>query len=192
MWEEGLDEEAERMFFTDEHGLLGYLQQFGGVKEVRHIVLTHHHPDHCCGLFCAEGQRRRVFPNATVWTPCEEELKRYSDIYIPRSQQYETRPASDFGALRTYTTDIHARKHTSYLLKTTGKNVVVWGDMMPTALHLRHKFSRVHLRCEPPPFIFSLARESAANGWTNHLFHDPRRMLCRFKEKNGMLRPSEL
>ncbi|MDZ7815590.1 MAG: MBL fold metallo-hydrolase [Planctomycetota bacterium] len=154
-----------RMFFSDEHGLLAYIEQYGGTEAVRHIVLTHHHPDHCCALFCAFGERRKVFPNATVWTPCETELNRYSDAYIPVSQRYESRPASEFGAIRMYTTNVHARRHTTYLLDAEDCKVVVWGDMMPTALHLRSKFSRVHLRCEPPPFIFQLARKSAKNNW---------------------------
>ena len=46
--------------------VLGNLRAAGvRPEDVHHVLLTHAHPDHLCGLLTAEGQV--AYPNATVW-----------------------------------------------------------------------------------------------------------------------------
>lgn len=46
--------------------VLGNLRAAGvRPEDVHHVLLTHAHPDHLCGLLIAEGQV--AYPNATVW-----------------------------------------------------------------------------------------------------------------------------
>ena len=46
--------------------VLGNLRAAGvRPEDVNHVLLTHAHPDHLCGLLTAEGQV--AYPNATVW-----------------------------------------------------------------------------------------------------------------------------
>ena len=46
--------------------VLGNLRAAGvRPEDVRHVLLTHAHPDHLCGLLTADGQV--AYPNATVW-----------------------------------------------------------------------------------------------------------------------------
>ncbi len=188
-WIEGLDEEAERMSFTEWGGLLRFLEKHGGPEAVAEVLLTHQHPDHACALFTREGRHERTFPRAVVRTAAPDEFARYCRAYLGRGDAYPLLPAEREGA-ETFASDKHAVGHTAWRVETNEGPLVLWGDYLPTATHLLPRFRRF-LYDEPPAFLEGLLERSAAEGAWNLLFHDPRRALVRFGRRGGGYRTVE-
>lgn len=180
VWIDGLDEQTRRMDFSYSGGLFSYLNHLGGAEAVSDIVLTHHHPDHFAALFTAFGRHCKVFPNARLFSPMPSEVVRYSRAYLNADDAYNIEPIpSQLLPFETFKSDCHCHNHTTYRLKlASGEILLVWGDLLPTAMHLRPKFRALALP-DPPPFFFDLLDAACDRKEQSFLFHDPRRRIVR-------------
>ncbi|MED9750959.1 MBL fold metallo-hydrolase [Escherichia coli] len=120
-------------------------------EDVKTVLLTHMHPDHICGLITAEG--KAVFPNATVVASQDENdfwlnpkvAAAASDEHKPffKMAQEAVAPYQARGAFRTFKsgdniipgidslpTPGHTPGHTSFMLKSAGKEMLIWGDIV--------------------------------------------------------------
>lgn len=120
-------------------------------EDVKVVLLTHMHPDHICGLIAADG--KAVFPNATV-VASQDEKDFWLNPKITAAAPNEHKPffkmAQDSvtpyqakGAFRTFkngesiipgidslATPGHTPGHTSFMLKSSGKEMLIWGDIV--------------------------------------------------------------
>ena len=119
--------------------------------EVEHILLTHCHPDHSCGLTDAETGKR-LFPNATVivnrkeiehWFSDEEmaaaderKRERYFGWAREQLEPYRAnrlRLAEDGEEVLPGITLVecagHTPGHSTWLVRSAGKQMIVWGDL---------------------------------------------------------------
>ncbi|GAB4156471.1 MAG: hypothetical protein Kow00107_06040 [Planctomycetota bacterium] len=185
-WIDGLDSETRRMNFTMYGGLQRYLSGKGGAESVSRILLTHCHPDHIIALFTSEGRRCKAFPNAVVHVADEVRFRRYSREYLGAPDAYHVlplprkRPGFDYQVC-----NFHARRHTTFKLTCDKGEIVVWGDLLPTAMHLREKNYSLLMGGDRPSFYDAWLENSCRSDSLNLLFHDPRRALCRIGRKDS-------
>src|SRR5690606_38108263 len=120
--------------------------------QVDHVLLTHGHPDHMCGLVDARDQA--VYPNATVWL-AQAEADHWLDASAMARAPEAARgtfamarravaPYRDAGRLRLFTlgqrelpagataidTHGHTPGHVSYLFGEGTQGLLVWGDVL--------------------------------------------------------------
>ncbi|PHM27677.1 MBL fold metallo-hydrolase [Xenorhabdus innexi] len=129
-------------------------------ESVKAILLTHMHPDHACGIASPDG--KIIFPNATIYV--SEEEKNFwqapetiaSATAINRSFITQTQnaiaPYAAKKAVRTFqsgediipgikaiSTSGHTPGHTSFLLNSGKKNMLILGDIIHFyAVQLEH------------------------------------------------------
>jgi glyoxylase-like metal-dependent hydrolase (beta-lactamase superfamily II) len=120
-------------------------------EDVKTVLLTHMHPDHICGLISADG--KAAFPNATV-VASQDEKDFWLNPKVAASASEEHKPffkiAQDAiapyqakGAFRTFKngdsvipgivslpTPGHTPGHASFMLKSAGKDMLIWGDIV--------------------------------------------------------------
>jgi glyoxylase-like metal-dependent hydrolase (beta-lactamase superfamily II) len=119
--------------------------------EVEHVLLTHCHPDHSCGL-TESATGKRLFPNATVianrkeiehWFSDEEmaaaderKRERYFTWTREQLEPYRAgrlRLAQDGEEVLPGVTLVecagHTPGHSTWLLRSAGKQMIVWGDL---------------------------------------------------------------
>ncbi|WP_340532876.1 MBL fold metallo-hydrolase [Escherichia coli] len=120
-------------------------------EDVKTVLLTHMHPDHICGLISADG--KAVFSNATV-IASEDEKNFWLNPKIAAAASEEHKPffkmAQDAvapylakNAFRTFKsgdnvipgisslpTPGHTPGHTSFMLESAGKQMLIWGDIV--------------------------------------------------------------
>lgn len=120
-------------------------------ENVNTVLLTHMHPDHICGLITADG--KAVFPNASVVVSQDEKdfwlnpkiASVASDEHKPffKMAQDSVAPYMTRNALHTFKngenvipgidaldTPGHTPGHTSFMLKSAGKEMLIWGDIV--------------------------------------------------------------
>ncbi|WP_249418523.1 MBL fold metallo-hydrolase [Citrobacter freundii] len=120
-------------------------------EDVKTVLLTHMHPDHICGLITADG--KAAFPNATVVVSQDEKdfwlnpkiAAAASDEHKPffKMAQDSVAPYQARGAFRTFksgenvipgidslATPGHTPGHASFMLKSAGKEMLIWGDIV--------------------------------------------------------------
>ncbi len=119
--------------------------------EVEHVLLTHCHPDHSCGLTDARTGKR-LFPNATVianrkeiahWF-CDEAMaaadERRRERYFGWAREQvgpyrdgHLRLAEDGEEVLPGITMVecagHTPGHSTWLIRSAGKQMIVWGDL---------------------------------------------------------------
>lgn len=119
--------------------------------EVEHVLLTHCHPDHSCGLTDAR-KGKRLFPNATVianrkeiahWF-CDEAMaaadERRRERYFGWAREQvgpyrdgHLRLAEDGEEALPGITMVecagHTPGHSTWLIRSAGKQMIVWGDL---------------------------------------------------------------
>ena len=131
-------------------------------EEVKHVLLTHAHPDHMCGLLTAGGQV--AYPNATVWLAqadadywlstaardrAPEPMRPLFDMARRAVAPYQAagrfKPFTDGDALpagvQRVATPGHTPGHTSWRLSgpTPAQSLLVWGDVLHYhAVQFRH------------------------------------------------------
>jgi len=115
------------------------------------VLLTHLHPDHAMGVLTADGQI--AFPNAKVYAT-EAEAAFWLDPAVAAKQPAETqpffamaqqavKPYRDAGRFQTFKAGAqllpgvtavpaagHTPGHTGYLFASSGKSLLVWGDIV--------------------------------------------------------------
>lgn len=119
--------------------------------QVKKVLLTHMHPDHICGLVTADG--KAAFPNATViasqsekdfWlNPKVAEAAPEGSKPFFKMAQDSIEPYLAKGAFRTFKsgdnvlpgidslpTPGHTPGHTSFMLTSANKNMLIWGDIV--------------------------------------------------------------
>ena len=120
-------------------------------EQIDHVLLTHAHPDHACGLRTAQGQA--TYPNATVWLskadadywldPAKEAAapeqargtfamaRRAVEPYVAndRLRRFSPGDALPFGA-HALDTHGHTPGHVSYLFGQGKDALLAWGDVL--------------------------------------------------------------
>ncbi|GJD52666.1 hypothetical protein OPKNFCMD_5432 [Methylobacterium crusticola] len=119
--------------------------------EIAHVLLTHCHPDHSCGLTDA-ASGRRLFPNATVIVNRKEIAHWFSDEALARANARQReryfgwareqvgpyraehlRCAQDGDEVLPGITLVecagHTPGHSTYVLRSQGRRMIVWGDL---------------------------------------------------------------
>ena len=168
------------MNFTASGGLFSFLAERGGREKVTDVFLTHHHPDHICALYTIAGRREKVFKKAVVWSCVPETVRKYSLEFLGDEDAYTVCPLpSSSEIFYLYQTNIHAPCHTVYEIINPQKNVIIWGDLLPTAMHLRPKFRKVLFPAGSPSFYEGLMEKIVDAGSLSFLYHDPRRTLVK-------------
>ncbi len=159
--------------------------------QVDHVLLTHGHPDHMCGLVDARDQA--VYPNATVWL-AQAEADHWLDASAMARAPEAARgtfamarravaPYRDAGRLRLFTpgqpelpggaTAIDTRGHTpghvSYLFGEDTQGLLVWGDVLHFhAVQFAHPEVSIEFDHDQPAAIAArrqLLERSAAGRW---------------------------
>lgn len=120
-------------------------------EQVDVVLLTHMHADHLCGLRDAQGHA--VFPNATVKVAARDAafwLDEKTAAAAPKEMQGFFRmaresvtPYREAGRLATFepgekllpgvsalATNGHTPGHTSFLVESQGRKLLVWGDIV--------------------------------------------------------------
>ena len=142
--------------------VLGNLRAAGvRPEDVRHVLLTHAHPDHLCGVLTADGQM--AYPNATLWLS-EADARYWLDPATRDRSPEAMHPLFDMArrAVAPYqaaghfkavgdgdalpagvervATPGHTPGHTSWRVHGSGQaSLLVWGDVVHYhAVQLRH------------------------------------------------------
>lgn len=119
--------------------------------EIEHVLLTHCHPDHSCGLTDV-GTGERLFPNATVIANRKEIAHWFSDAEMAAADERKReryfgwareqvgpyrdgrlRLAEDGEEVLPGITMVecagHTPGHSTWLIHSAGKQMIVWGDL---------------------------------------------------------------
>jgi glyoxylase-like metal-dependent hydrolase (beta-lactamase superfamily II) len=120
-------------------------------EQIDHVLLTHGHPDHLCGLRDSQGQA--TYPNATVWLseadaahwldPAREAAapeqaratfamaRRAIEPYLAGERFRRFRPGDELpiGA-RALDSHGHTPGHVSYLFGEGDNSLLAWGDVL--------------------------------------------------------------
>lgn len=143
--------------------------------DVRHIVQTHLHSDHCGQLVTEDGAERRItFPNAEVhlhaaelshWTGPATDDDRMAPFVRSRIE-----PVAAAGAITTFTSASvitpgvialpmtgHTPGHTCVLVADRGQSCLLVGDIAHHPVHFRHHDWLPQIDFDPPASIASRA-----------------------------------
>jgi len=173
-------------------GLEASLAALGlGPGDVDLVVLTHLHFDHAGGLVRpdSDGGERLRFPNARVIAQRLELEDSRDDCPLCRASYRadDTRAVREAGLLelvagdgevapgvRVEVTGGHTRAHQLVRIEAGGEAVVFWGDLIPTAAHLRPHYVMA-LDLDPRQAWArkaALVPRAADEGWIGVFYHD--------------------
>jgi glyoxylase-like metal-dependent hydrolase (beta-lactamase superfamily II) len=154
------------------------------------VLLTHMHPDHICGLLGAEG--KMAFPKATIWAAQEDAdfwlsdkiaaaapagnqpfFKMARDAVAPYQAAGQFRSFKKGDALMPGISAVaspgHTPGHTSYLLGTPSKGLLIWGDIVHShAVQFAHPEVSIEFDADHKQAIASrkaLFEQAAKAGW---------------------------
>ncbi|WP_434776883.1 MBL fold metallo-hydrolase [Neisseria sp. Ec49-e6-T10] len=137
--------------FGPTSGMIGQNIKAAGYRpeQIDTILLTHLHPDHACGL---ANNGRAAFPNASIYVAKQEAdfwLNQKMDKQPPEIQglfkmaQNAVAPYVQVNKLKTFnigdnilseikivSTPGHTPGHTSFLLNSKQKSILIWGDVL--------------------------------------------------------------
>lgn len=160
-------------------------------SDVDLVVLTHLHFDHAGGLtrLDADGQERLRFPNARVVAQKIELDDSRDDCPLCRGSYRtgDTRLVQEAGLLdlvegdgevapgvRLEVTGGHTRAHQLVRIEADGETIVFWGDLIPTAAHLRPHYVMA-LDLYPRDCWAkkaALVPRAVEEGWVQVFYHD--------------------
>lgn len=147
-----VDAGAAQCFGPTLGALPGHLRQAGYTPaDVDAVLLTHLHPDHACGLIDHKGEM--AFPNATIWAARADadywlspeqaaqapaDKKPFFDMaqraVAPYAAQQRVRLYGQGSELlpgfSVVATPGHTPGHSSYLFRSRGQTVFIWGDIV--------------------------------------------------------------
>lgn len=183
----------ERLGVEEGPGLLEQLQARGVTPEqVDLVVLTHMHFDHGGGLVGPDGAPR--FPNARVVVQGREWEDAHDDCPLCRASyvasDYRTLEEADLlerldgdaeltPGVSVQVTGGHTRAHQIVKVQGGGRTAVFWGDLIPTAAHLRpHYVMAFDLY---PVQAWEAKRDLLAQAleeeWVHAFYHEPHQPL---------------
>lgn len=155
------------------------------------VLLTHMHADHLCGLRDAQG--RAAFPNATVQVAARDAafwLDEPTAAAAPKEMQGFFRmaresvaPYREAGRLKTFgagdavlpgitalATNGHTPGHTSFLVESQGRKLLVWGDLVHShAVQFARPAVSIEFDTDPAQAIATrraVFEQAAREGWS--------------------------
>ncbi|MBU9713734.1 YtnP family quorum-quenching lactonase [Evansella tamaricis] len=148
---EKFSEKQKRNFgITEEAQIEVNLKELGlTLKDIDHILMTHMHFDHACGLAKWEGDNLvPTFPNATIWVQETEweELRHpnirsrntyFEDNWRPIANQVNTYKESVelVEGIKLVHTGGHSAGHSILIIERGEEKIVHMADLMPTHAH---------------------------------------------------------
>jgi glyoxylase-like metal-dependent hydrolase (beta-lactamase superfamily II) len=187
----------ERLAVEPGPGVVGGLQELGvDPAEVDTVVLTHMHFDHGGGLVTPDGALR--FPNAKVVVQRQERADAHDDCPLCKAS-YVT---ADYDAVSAagqleeidgdaeiapgvtvHVTGGHTRAHQIVKVQSGGHTAVCWGDLIPTAAHLRPHYVMAFDLYPMQTYEAkrTLLAQALEEEWVHVLYHEPSRPLGRVR-----------
>ncbi|MFH1022370.1 MAG: MBL fold metallo-hydrolase [Planctomycetota bacterium] len=171
--------------------------------DVTRVIFTHLHFDHDGGATRREGMKAvLVFPNARhlvqriEWEEATHPNRRTRGSYLPEN----IGPLGESGnldlldgdteilpGLRVHVTGGHCRGHQMVFIEGGGRTAAYWGDLVPTAAHLRVPYVMGYdlFPIEVMEGKEALLPRAAREGWINFWAHDPAIAASLLREENG-------
>ena len=170
-------------------GLLASLAETGvRPDQIAKVVVTHMHFDHIGGLLGAD--RTPLFPNARLVVQAGELEDAYAQCDLCKASYVEEdwRALKESGRLevvegdaevapgvRVVKTGGHTRAHQIVRFSSQGREGVFWGDLIPTAAHLRPHYVMAYdlypVACWEAKK--ELVPRSVDERWVHVFYHDP-------------------
>ncbi|MEO0132441.1 MAG: MBL fold metallo-hydrolase [candidate division WOR-3 bacterium] len=175
-------------------------------EEVRLVINTHLHFDHCGGntRYNESGEIVPTFPNARYyiqrdeWNAANNPDRRsrasyLKENFLPLSEHNqivlisgETEISSGIKVIKTAG---HTFGHQVVIINDDGKTLIYWGDLIPTSSHLSLPYIMSYdlFPLETMEHKEKLLKQAVAENWVSFFEHDPKIAMAYLVEENSRI-----